>query len=96
MKTTAKKLALPCRGFALFAKAGEIEVRTVTITGLFALLNAASVTESVTGVTHVLSLDRVASETTLAAKKAAFAQTLSATRAERPQHTRPVMTARAA
>ncbi len=83
---------LPCRGFALFAVAGSVEVRTVNVTAFNPLLGSASVTESVRGVNHVLPLARVASETTLAAKKAAFAQTLSTPADERPNHTVPVMT----
>lgn len=77
-----KPVTLPRRAFALFAVEGRIEVRTVTMTGLFEPLNAACVTEPMTGRVHYLDLSRVASETTLETKRQAFAQKISAHAAE--------------
>jgi hypothetical protein len=92
-----KAISLPCRGFALFALAGAVQVRTVNVTGLHELFDAASVTEAMTGIGHVLPLARVASAQSLTAKKAAFAATLNFSDAapatcERHSHTMPVLT----
>jgi hypothetical protein len=74
-----KQPTFPSRGFALFAsKSGGVEVRTVNVIGVHEQLDAASVTESVTGTPHVLRLFRLASEKTLAAKRAAYAANLAA------------------
>jgi len=73
---SAKKPAFPCRGFALFERAGAVDVRTVQVTGLFPLIDAAGVTETMTGVYHILPTNRVCSETTLLAKRAAYAAAL--------------------
>ncbi len=89
---STKKDTFPRRGFALFDRAGQVEVRTVNVTFACDVLHWAAVTEVFSGISHVLELDRVASERTLAAKKEAFAKTLSTPADERPNHTVPVMT----
>lgn len=78
---TACPPGLPCAGFALFPSArqpGEVETRTVVVTGTFPLLGSAQVTESATRRTHVLPLERVCSGKTLEAKRLAYSATLSA------------------
>jgi hypothetical protein len=94
------KRELPVAGFALFIVAGEVVVRRVLVTIVNEELGSACVTESMTGIGHVLPFSRVASETTLAAKRAAFAAELTqfqaAEAAQRSQQTVPVITTAAA